>query len=212
MTPDFSEQRSAMVDSQLRTCGVNDPAVIAAFTSVPRERFVPPARAATAYVDNAVALAPGRAMLEPLVLALLLTHLAIERGERVLIVGAGTGYSAAIVAAITPHVTALEELPALIAAARANGVAAVAGPLTAGWPGDAPYDVILFDGAVADVPEALLAQLADRGRIGAVIVGTDGIGRATVGRYIGGHFGGSGFIEASAPLLPGFARPRQFVF
>jgi protein-L-isoaspartate(D-aspartate) O-methyltransferase len=209
-------RREAMVDSQLRTTGVNDPAVLAAFQRVDRAQFVPQAAASLAYADTAVTIAPGRALLEPMTLGLLLTHAAAAAGARVLVVGAGTGYSAAVLDALGADVTAVEADPALAAAARANlagsRVAVVEGELAAGWPAAAPYDLILIDGAAAVLPPALLAQVADGGRLAGVIVGADGIGRATAGRVAGGHFAGTGFAETGARVLPGFARTAAFVF
>ncbi len=205
-------RREAMIDSQLRTTGVNDAQVLAAFRAVDRERFVPPAAAPIAYADAAVDIAPGRVLLEPMVFALLLTHARIVPGERVLVVGAGTGYGAAVVAGLGAEVTALEEDASLAAAARANGVDVTVGPLAAGWPDGAPYDLILIDGAVALLPPALLVQVADGGRLAGVIVGDDGVGRATVGRVAGGRFAGTGFAETGAVVLPGFARAPAFVF
>jgi protein-L-isoaspartate(D-aspartate) O-methyltransferase len=206
-----------MVDSQLRTVGVNDPAVLDAITATPRERFMPVGRAALAYFDGPVVLAPGRVMIEPMILGLLLTHLRVMPGERMLIIGAGTGYSAAVAALLTPQVTAVESDPALVAAARAAlagtpGVTLVEAPLVAGAPAHGPYDIILIDGAGERFPPALLAQLFDAGRIGAVIVGADGVASATVGRVVGGHFGGNTIIETGGPVLPGFERAKSFVF
>lgn len=207
----FEKRRGAMVDSQLRTTGVNDPAVLAAIRAVPRERFVPASRAALAYADAPVELAPGRWMIEPMVLGLLLTHARIDTHDRVLVVGAATGYAAAVIARLTPYVAAVEEDAGLAATARANGVAVETGPLVAGWPAAAPYDVIFVDGAVAELPAGLLAQ-AEGGRVAAVVVGADGVGRATVGRVVGGTFAGTGFVETGAAVLPGFARAAKFVF
>ncbi len=205
-------RREAMIDSQLRPTGVNDPAVLAAFRTVARERFVPVAAASLAYADAGVAIAPGRAMLEPMILGLLLTHARVRPGDRVLVVGAGTGYAVALVAALGARVAAVEEDPVLAGIARGNGVDVVIGPLAAGWAADAPYDLILLDGAAAELPPTLVAQVADGGRLAAVIVGGDGIGRATVGRVIAGHFAGTGIAETAAPVLPGFARAPAFVF
>lgn len=208
----FDTMRTAMVDRQLRTAGVDDIALLAALRLVPREQFVPAARRSLAYTDAAVEIAPGRWLMAPMSLAQLLNHAAVGPADRVLVVGAGTGYAAALLAQITRHVTALEENPALAAAARGNGIAVVEGPLTEGWAKAAPYDLIVCDGAVATVPPALLAQLAETGRLAAIVIGDDGVGRATVGRAAGGHFAGTGFIEAGAAILPGFARTPQFVF
>lgn len=205
-------RREAMIDSQLRTTGVNDAAVLAAFRAVARERFVPHAAAAIAYSDAAIPLGGGRVMLEPMILGLLLSHARIAAGARVLVVGAATGYSAAVIAALGADVTALEVDPGLAATARANGVGVVDGPLAEGWPAGAPYDLILLDGAAAELPRALLTQVADGGSLAGIIVGDDRVGRATLGRVAGGHFAGTGFAETGAAILPGFARAPAFVF
>lgn len=212
MSADYASPRTAMVDRQLRTTGVNDPAVLAAMGRVPRERFVPAGRAPVAYSDALVPLAPGRAMIEPMTLGLLLTHLAVRPGEAVLVVGAGTGYGAAVLADMGAKVTAVEADAALAQAAQDAGVNVHSGPLAAGWPAGAPYDVLFVDGAVAQLPAPLLAQLRDGGRVGAIVVDEGGVGRAMVGAVIGGHFGGTARFEAAAPILPGFERPRAFVF
>jgi protein-L-isoaspartate(D-aspartate) O-methyltransferase len=208
-------RREAMIDSQLRPTGVNDPSVLAAFRAVDRARFVPTAASALAYSDAAVPLTSGRAMLEPMILGLLLTHAKVAVGARVLVVGAGTGYAAAIVAALGGRVTALESDGGLAATARANlgpSVAVAEGPLNDGWPIGGPYDLVLLDGAAADLPRALLDQIVDGGHLAGVIVGDDGVGRATVGRVAAGHFAGIGFAETGAAVLPGLARAHAFVF
>lgn len=208
----FEAMREAMVDSQLRPTGVNDPAVLAAIRAVPRERFVPAGRAGLAYADTVIEIAPGRWLLEPLIAGLLLTHARIMAEDRVLVVGAATGYAAAVIGQLSRHVTALEENPGLAITARGNGVDIVTGPLAGGWAEHAPYDLIYIDGAAAVLPPALLAQCAPDGRLAAVMIGDDGVGRATVGRVAGGHFAGTGFFETGAVALPGFGRAPKFVF
>lgn len=208
----FDKMRDAMVDRQLRTTGVNLPDVIAAIRAVPRERFVPPSRAPLAYSDTMIELAPGRWLTEPMVFGLLLTHARIEKRDRVLVVGAGTGYAAAVIAHLSDHVTAVEEDAALAAQAQANGIAVTTGPLTAGAQAGAPYDVIFIDGAVETLPATLLAQASDGARLAVVLADEAGVRRATVGRVAGGRFAGTGFIEAAAAVLPGFGRAPKFVF
>jgi protein-L-isoaspartate(D-aspartate) O-methyltransferase len=201
-----------MIDSQLRTVGIIDADVLRGFESVPREAFVPADMAGLAYADAAIEVAPGRALLEPLVLGLLLEHARIMPSDRVLVIGAATGYSAAVVAQIAPATLALESDPDLAQAARAAGVAVVEGPLTDGWSAAAPYDVIIFEGAIEWVPPVIAAQLAPGGRVAAVMREA-GVGSAFAGPVLAdGRIGGLGFLEVAARALPGFARPREFVF
>lgn len=201
-----------MIDSQLRTVGVIDDAVLAAMNGVPREDFVPAALAELAYADAALEVAPGRWLLEPMVLALLLQNARIAAGDRVLIIGSATGYSAAVTALVGANVIALESDPQLVAIAQAAGVMTVSGPLVAGWAKAAPYDLIVFEGAIETIPPVIAAQLAPDGRIAAVV--RDGVvGRAWAGLLVSGtRIGGLPFLEVAAKPLPGFAAPREFVF
>jgi protein-L-isoaspartate(D-aspartate) O-methyltransferase len=209
--PDFRAARAAMVESQLRPQGVTDPAVLDAMGSIAREKFLPPETRPLAYVDRGVSMGEGRFLPAPAVLGSLLTQMTPRRGQRALIVGAGTGYSAAVLAAIGLSVTALESSAALAASARDNNVDVVEGPLEAGWKKGAPFDQILFDGAVEHIPDALIAQLADGGRLGAGLFDR-GITRLIVGRKVGGAFGYLSLSDAGVPALPGFARPKSFTF
>jgi protein-L-isoaspartate(D-aspartate) O-methyltransferase len=127
------------------------------------------------------------------------------------VVGAGTGYSAAVLARIGLDVVALESAPELAAAARQAGIEVVAGPLEAGYKRGAPYDLILIDGAVEHVPVAIVDQLADGGRLGAALIDL-GVSRLIVGRKSGGAFGYFSVGDAGTPVLPGFSRPRAFTF
>lgn len=212
----FEAMRRAMVESQLRTTGVADPRVVAAMAAVPRERFVPDERRATAYVDRPVPLGHGRELNLPEATGKLLATARVETGDRVLLIGAASGYTAAVLAMLTADVVALEEEPALIALARAAlaeaaGVRLVEGPLAAGWPGDAPYDLIIIDGAVEQVPDAVVGQLVDGGRLVCGLV-DDGVVRLALGRRAAHSFGVDLFADCEAPLLPGFARPKTFTF
>ena len=210
---DFGAARRAMIDSQLRPEGVVDPAVINAIGSVPREKFVPAGARALAYGDRPVPLGNGRALPPPAVTGRLLSELEPRRGERALVVGAASGYSAALLEALGLEVTALESDPALVALAKAASpkIAVVEGDLIAGYPAGAPYDIILIDGAVEHIPPELTAQLVEGGRIG-TILSDRGIGRLAVGRYVGGHVGLRTIADADMALLPGFERPRAFTF
>src|SRR3954454_19130502 len=127
--PDYSAARAAMVDSQLRPQGVSDPAVLQAMATVPRQQFVPDQSRPLAYVDRALSIGAGRFLAAPAVLGQLLTQMKAEPGQRALVVGAGTGYSAAVLAAMGLRVTAIEIDPDLAAAAREQGVKVIEGPL-----------------------------------------------------------------------------------
>ena len=200
-----------MVESQLRPQGVTDPAVLAAMGAIPREQFVPEAARPLAYSDRALPLGNGRFLPAPAVLGELLTQMKPEAGQRALVVGSATGYSAAVLARIGLDVTALEVEPELAARARDLGVNAVEGPLAEGQPSGAPYDQILIDGAVEHIPEEIIAQLANGGRLGTALF-DKGISRLIVGRKAGGAFGYLTVSDAGSPALPGFERPKAFTF
>lgn len=212
---DFEHMRAAMVANQLRTTGVSDARVLAAVGKVARERFVPADRVASAYADVAVPLGGGRELNPPMATARLLSDAGPRGHERALVVGAATGYSAALLAELVRSVVAVEEDPSLVAAARdalaGTGVELVQGPLTEGHRAGAPYDLILIDGAVEEVPQALIDQLADGGGLATAIVDR-GVTRLAFGRKSGGAFGLVQFADAAAAVLPGFARPRTFSF
>jgi len=209
--PDFAAARAAMVENQLRPQGVTDPAVLDAMGSVPRENFLPPETRPLAYVDRAVSMGDRRFLPAPAVLGSLLGQMMPVRGERALVVGAGTGYSAAVLQALGLVVTALESSPKLAATARENGLDAVEGPLEAGWSAGVPYDQILIDGAVEHIPDAIVEQLAQGGRLGTALVDR-GITRLVVGRKAAGAFGYLSLSDAGVPVLPGFARRKAFTF
>jgi protein-L-isoaspartate(D-aspartate) O-methyltransferase len=208
---DFSLARRVMVDNQLRPEGVTDPGVLAAMGSVERERFVPEAARPLAYFDRPLKIAPGRAMMPPAALGRLLTELGPKAGERALVVGSGSGYSAALLSAIGLQVVALESDKALAAVAADAGVETTAGALNQGWAQSAPYDLILVDGAVEEVPAALARQLSEGGRLAGAIVDR-GVSRLVVGRAAGGALGLRTIADAEVDLLPGFERPRAFTF
>lgn len=212
----FETMRRAMVESQLRTTGVSDPRVVSAMAAVPRERFVPADRRALAYMDRPIALGQGRELNLPEATGRLLTHAGLRREDRVLLIGAATGYGAALLAEMVGSVVALEENAGLAATARANlaGLAVVElveGPLALGWPAGAPYDLILVDGLIEQVPEALIGQLTDQGRLACALL-DNGMSRLGVGRRSGTGFGLDLFADCEASRLPGFARPKTFTF
>ena len=157
--------------------------------------------------------------MEPMVVARLLQAAQIERTDKVLIIGAGTGYEAALAAALARSVIALEEDPELARRARAAlvehfiaSVSVVEGPLPQGYRPRAPYDVVLFCGAVADVPSEIDTQLAEGGRVLAVVKSANGIGRATLWARTGGVMARRVLFDAATPLLPGFSPKPAFAF
>ncbi|HEX3423358.1 MAG TPA: methyltransferase domain-containing protein [Sphingomicrobium sp.] len=209
--PDFAAARAAMVENQLRPQGVTDPLVLGAMGKIERETFLPAHTRALAYVDRSVMMGDGRALPAPAVLGSLLTQMMVVRGQRALVIGAGTGYSAAVLQAMGLIVTALETSSELAAEARQNGLQVVEGPLEAGWKRDGPYDQILIDGAVEYIPDPIVDQLANGGRLGVSLVDR-GITRLIVGRKAGGAFGYLSMSDAGVPALPGFSRPKAFTF
>jgi protein-L-isoaspartate(D-aspartate) O-methyltransferase len=220
----FAVARAKMVDNQLRTQSVTDYAVLAAMGAVPRERFLPPAGRPLAYIDSDLPLtAPGpggqpRYMMEPAPLARLVQLAEVGTADVVLVVGCGTGYSAAVLARLATSVVALEQDSDLAGHAAetltdlgVDNVAVVTGSLEAGYPSEAPYDAIFLDGAVEIVPPALFDQLKDGGRLVAVV----GYGRAaaaTVFTRSGADIGNRVAFDADVQPLPGFKRPKAFVF
>jgi protein-L-isoaspartate(D-aspartate) O-methyltransferase len=183
---DFDAARTKMVDNQIRTTDVTDLRILRAFLAVPRERFVPAARRDLAYIDGDLPIGEGRFLMEASPFARLVQLAGIAEGDRVLVVGCGTAYSAAILGRLANSVVALEASPELAAAARDNLAAVAAGNCTVaqgslgeGHPAGAPYDVILVEGAVDTVPKPLVAQLADRGRL-VVVEGHGNAGFAVV--------------------------------
>ena len=209
--PDFASARAAMVESQLRPQGVTNARVLSAMGSIPREQFLPDHSRPLAYMDRAVALGHGRFLSAPAVLGQLLTQMMPEPGTRALVVGAGSGYSSAVLAAIGLVVAAVEDVPDLVATARGHGADVSEALLEAGLAKGSPYDQILIDGALEVIPEAIIDQLADGGRLGTALVDR-GITRLIVGRKSGGAFGYLTIGDAGVPVLPGFSRPKAFTF
>lgn len=218
---DLADPRARMVDGQLRPNRVTDERILAAMRALPRERFLPAAQQAWAYADEDVALPGGRCLMEPLVLARLVQLADPRSGERVLVVGAGGGYGAAVIAACGAAVVALEEDAALAGLARgllpglANDVRVVTGPLSAGWPGGAPYDVIFIEGGFEALPPAFAAQLRPAGgRLVGVRIGPGGIGQGVRGERLGS--GDSVALrpafDCATPVLPSLRQAAGFRF
>ena len=215
--------RNQMVDGQVRPNKVYDPCLLAAMRRLPRERFLPPGLAARAYTDEPVDLGGGRCLIAPMVIARMVESAAIRADQRVLVIAAGSGYGAALLAACGARVTALEDDPALLALARtalaenAPDVTLVEGPLAAGHPEAAPYDLIFIEGAVEQVPETLVPQTAPMGRLIAIRArpGPSGAvrgGQAVMGEPVAGHWSLQPLFDCAAPLLPALRRTAGFVF
>jgi protein-L-isoaspartate(D-aspartate) O-methyltransferase len=216
---DFAKARRNMVESQLRPNRVTDPAIVAAMGTVPRERFVPETLADVAYIDEDLPLGGDRYLMEPMVFGRLLQEAMPGADDAALLVGCGTGYAAAVLARLCSAIFALEsdsgtaaKAQALLSNLGADNVVVVEGPLEKGWADEAPYDLVLFDGAVAEVPPAIIDQLGENGRIAAVISDGDGPGRATLLQRRGGFVSRRTLFDANTPVLPGFIKSAGFVF
>ena len=220
-------RRIAMVESQVRPNEVKDVRLIAAMRTLPRERFVPPAYRGVAYMDEEIEVlpardgAPARHLLSPMVQARLIQLAEIGPHDRVLDVGCATGYSTAILAQLAARVVGLEPYPALVEAAAANLAASglanaeiVAGSLVDGYAAAASYDAIIVEGAVSEVPESLLSQLKDGGRLTAVLTRAPNMrqGKAYLFMRVKGEARGIAQFDAGAAPLPGFAPAPAFTF
>jgi len=213
---DFRTARRAMVDGQVRTADVTDPRILSAMLEVAREAFVAPAQTGLAYLDLDVPLGGGRCLIKPMVLAKLIQASDLAPTDRVLDVGCTTGYAAAVLARVAGQVVALEQDAAVAQRARASlasrpNVRVETGPLTAGWSQGGPFDAILLEGAVEFVPEPLLRQLKDGGRLVCVLGAGPGA-KAMVYCRSGDDIGGRVVFDAAAPVLPGFVKPPEFAF
>lgn len=218
---EYAAARAQMVDSQIRTEGVTDYGVIRAMGEVPRERFVPARARPFAYSDADILVKENghhRRMMRPATLARLIQAAEPAPSDLVLVVGSGTGYTAAVIASLVSSVIALESDQGLAAESSATlmqlgvgNVAVVTGPLEKGYPSEGPYDVIFLDGSVEEVPEELFNQLREGGRLVAV-VGHNRASPAMVFTRTDHDVGARSAFDAFVPPLPGFARPKTFVF
>jgi protein-L-isoaspartate(D-aspartate) O-methyltransferase len=215
---DYETARRKMVESQIRTNKVTHTALLAALASVPRERFVPAERAHAAYVDEDIPLAAGRYLMEPMIFARLVQEADPRPGDNALLVGSATGYGAAVLEPLVKTATALESDPALAAKGREQfarlsviGASQVEGPLAQGWSRGAPYDLIMLEGSAEVISPALFDQLADGGRLMAVIVAA-GVGRAILHTKKSNILSHRAVFDAAVHALPGFEGERGFVF
>lgn len=216
LMPDFEARRTMMVDTQVRPSDVTKFPIIDAMLTVPREAFVPQRAREAAYMGENIDLGDGRVVLDPRTLAKTLDALALEPTELVLLVGAGHGYSSAVISRMAEAVVALEENAAMVREAQealaennADNVVVETGELTAGAPDHAPFDVIIIEGGVGDVPQALVEQLKDGGRIAALFV-DNALGEMRIGYKLDADVTWRLAFNAGAPVIPGFEKKTVF--
>jgi len=216
---DYTLARDLMVDGQVRPNQVADQRILDAMRRLPRERFLPPALAGRAYIEEDVKLPGGRVLIRPLVISRLVQLCTAREGERTLVIGAGTGYGSALLAACGAAVTALEEDEALLQIAGpvlaefAPQVRVVRGPLAAGFAEQGPWDLILIEGAVAAIPDGIGAQLHEQvGRLITIVVSGGRVGKAVVAERTAAGLKTQAAFDAATAILPQFAPKPGFVF
>lgn len=216
---DYALARRNMVDGQIKTNRVVNPRIIEAMLDVPRELFVPRASRGFAYVDEDIAVGNGRYLVEPMVLARMLESAAIRPDDVVLDVGCATGYSTALLARLANTVVALESDGELVRTATEvlttqgiDNAVVMEGPLTRGYPEQAPYQVIVINGSVPVEPTTLTDQLGDGGRLVAVLSKSGHMGQAALYQRFGDVVSHRALFDAASPLLPGFEPPETFEF
>lgn len=217
----YQTARQCMVESQIHPMGIVMDDLLQAFNDTPREEFVPEAQRGICYCDEDIEISKGRYMMEPSVLARLIQASAPTPNDVALTVGSGIGYNAAIMSQLVSTVVALESDKDLVSQAQAswdnlgyNNIAGIDGDLTAGAPDSAPYDIIIINGAVAEIPQAIKDQLAVGGRLVALVKrGGQSVAKATLVQHIkDGVFSDRVLFDAGTPYLQGFAPKKEFVF
>lgn len=216
---DFDKQRRIMVDSQVRVNDVTEPSIVSAFMKVPREKFVPKSAQSIAYSETEIPAGDHRAMWTPRDLGKLLRALEPQSSDLALVIGAGAGYSSALLGRIVETVIALEDTSEAVemmterfAAIGMDQAIAVEGDLSKGLPDQGPFEVILIAGMVESVPQAWLDQLSDGGRLGVVVSEGRSLGTARVYTKAGGSASFREVFECCPPVLPGFETAKSFVF
>lgn len=216
---DFATARQNMVNCQLRTNKITDDRILDAMRTIPREQFVPKQRQSLAYIDEDLEIGDGRYLMEPQVLGRMIQEADIQADDSVLVVGAATGYAAAVASRLAQSVFALEENEAMAKQGEAlltgmamDNVVFVNGPLKDGWKKDAPFNVVIFDGAVEELPKGYTEQLAEGGRLVAVIGAPGKVGRVHVFGKRNGTVSSRPVFDAYIQPLPGFEKEQGFVF
>ena len=216
---DYSTARRNMVESQIRTNRITHRGIIKGFEEIPREMFVPDHLETVAYVDEKLMVSEGRYLLEPMVLAMLLQAANIKTEDVVLEIGCGTGYSTAIISRLASTVVAIEEDKVLAELATKNlielgvdNAAIMTNPLINGYSKQHPYNVIVFSGSVTSIPQNIVEQVADNGRIVAVVNKNDSVGKGVLTTKFGSSISTEEIFDAWTPFLPGFERLQSFSF
>ncbi|MBO6784855.1 MAG: protein-L-isoaspartate O-methyltransferase [Alphaproteobacteria bacterium] len=218
---EFETARRNMVDGQLRPNRVTDDRILDVMGELPREMFVGKSKQGIAYVDEDIEIGEGRYLAEPVVVARLVQALELTRSDSVLVIGAGTGYDAALIGRLSGPVVAIESDSVLADQASMvinhlgiDNVAVVEADLRGGYAEQAPYDVIYFGGSVDEIPDSIAGQLAPEGRLAAVLGGAENgiLGRACLMTAIGGNLSRRAIFDAGTRPLPGFEKAPAFVF
>lgn len=216
---DFALARHNMIESQIRTNRVTDDLVVEVLDGLPREAFVEEAQRQLAYIDEDLAVGPGRIMMEPMVLARLMQAAEINDTDVALVIAAATGFEAAAISRMASAVVAVESDADLyksaadhLSAQGADTVSLVQGDVVTGQAGQGPYDVIFINGGVRDLPQGLVDQLAEGGRLVYVETGAPGTGKATLVTKVDGVISETHLFDANIPALPEFAAKPEFVF
>jgi protein-L-isoaspartate(D-aspartate) O-methyltransferase len=213
---DFSVNRRAMIDSQLRTSGIMSPSVIAAMGAVPRENFVPKDLQSIAYMDRGIPLAASRMLNPPIAAGLILEHAKVTAEDRILLIGGSTGYLSALLSGMGQTLVVVEENAQLFAAAKENlaeqkDLTWVSGALADGAPDYAPYTLVIIDGSIQNLPDTIVEQISEGGRI---ITGQSegSVSRLASGYKRAGKLALRAFADTEIAPLPGFASAKEFVF
>lgn len=214
--PDYQTRRTLMVDTQVRPSDVTKYPIIEALLTVPREDYVPDAKRDAAYIGENIDIGGGRVLLEPRTFAKMLDVADVQRSDVVLDLGCGFGYSTAVLALMADFVVAVEDDSVRAEEAQSNlsnhsvdNAAVFEGPLTEGAEKNGPYDLILLQGAVEVLPDGLVAQVKEGGRIVALFV-EGALGVARIGNKIDGVMHWRMSFNANAPVLDGFAKEASF--
>ena len=217
--PDFDSLRQNMVNSQLRTNKVTDERILLAMGKIPRESFAPARLAELAYIDEDIPIGSGRSMLEPMIFARMVQATNLDENDVVLDVASGAGYSASILGCIARVVVALESNADLGKKASSkmtdlgiDNVVVEDGPIELGWEEQAPYDVIIVNGACGDIPKPLFEQLSEGGRLCAVTTGETGVGSAFLWTKHNANISCRPLFDANIPSLPEFEKRKGFNF